>query len=76
MGVNAFHKSMLDLIPPDEYFGFDSLMHKMLENGVKVRIFPFHGLWLDIGRPDDYEQILKDFDTNRLAYLPDEADPQ
>jgi NDP-sugar pyrophosphorylase family protein len=76
MGVNAFHKSILDLIPADEYFGFDDLMHGMLENRFKIRIFPFDGLWLDIGRPDDYEQILKEFDNNRLAYLPDEIEPQ
>lgn len=70
MGVNAFHKSVIEFIPPQEPFGFDSLVHKLLANSVPIRIFPFCGVWFDIGRPDDYDQMLDHFRANRELYLP------
>jgi NDP-sugar pyrophosphorylase family protein len=71
MGVNAFQKSIVDLIPKNRFFGFDDLMLKLLEEKRDVRCFPFDGLWHDIGRPDDYELMLEDFKSNHEAYLPE-----
>ncbi len=73
MGVNALQKRVIDLIPKNQLFGFDSLLHRMLTDGVPIRAFRFRGLWLDIGRPDDYEKIVVEFEANRYAYLPEDA---
>jgi len=73
MGVNVFHRSVIDLIPKGTFFGFDSLMHKMLTNQTPIRSYPFKGRWLDIGRPDDYDKIYEEFQKSPSDYLPDGA---
>lgn len=55
MGVYVMNKRVVDLIP-EGVFGFDDLILKLLDLNEIVRIFPFDGYWLDIGRPDDYEK--------------------
>lgn len=71
MGIYVFNPSILDLIPSGRYYGFDNLMLDMLAAGRSVHVRPFDGLWLDIGRPEDYaianETILK----HRDRFLPD-----
>jgi len=73
MGVNVYHKSIVDFIPKNEFFGFDDLMYKMLETNINLRYYLFEGLWHDIGKLDDYEVMLQDFKNNPKAYLPQGA---
>lgn len=61
---------MLGLIPKGEFFGFDMLMLKMLASGIHIRPHRFEGLWLDIGRPDDYDKLVVQFAKDPGAYLP------
>ena len=63
MGVYCFKKEVLDLVPEDTPFGFDNLMYKMLETNDPVKLYPYSGYWLDIGRPDDYERAQVDIET-------------
>lgn len=72
MGVNAFNRSIIDLIPKEKTFGFDDLMRKMLEMKIEIFSYRFDGLWHDIGRVDDYEKMLQDFNANSKVYLPEE----
>jgi len=37
-----------------------------------VVAYPFEGLWLDIGRPDDYERAMAEFELHRAEFLPKE----
>ncbi len=60
MGIYVFNQAVLKYVPADTYFGFDDLMHKLLEAGEKVHIYEHKGYWLDIGRPEDYEQANED----------------
>lgn len=60
MGVYVMNRKVLDLVPYNTHFGFDNLMISMLEKNQPVRIFPYKGYWLDIGRPDDYEKANED----------------
>ncbi len=60
MGIYAFNKRVFDYVPENTYFGFDDLMHKLLDNGEKVKIFEHKGYWLDIGSPEDYEKANED----------------
>ena len=73
MGINALSRPIIDLIPKGEYFGFDNLMLKMLRDEIDVRSRRHDGLWHDIGRPDDYDRMLQDFQADPAAYLPEGA---
>ena len=70
MGVNAFRRDVMTLIPDDQYFGFDMLLDRLLADHCDVRSYAFEGRWLDIGRVDDYERMIDDFAQNPKLYLP------
>jgi len=70
MGVYAMNPEMLGHIPADLQFGFDDLMARVLERKLPVRVAQFEGLWLDIGRHEDYEEATRVFQENRHRFLP------
>lgn len=70
MGVYAFSPGMLAHIPDSGIFGFDDLMALCLARNISVRAEPFDGLWLDIGRPEDYSCAAKLFRQHRARLLP------
>ncbi len=67
MGVYVFSRSVLDFVPDGRFFGFDHLMYALLDKGQKVNAFVFDGYWMDIGRPEDYEQA--NLDVQRIPGL-------
>ncbi len=72
MGVYAVNRSLVERVPPNVKYGFDDLMRDMLARGEPVRVEPYGGYWLDIGRPDDYERAIDEFERYRKRLLPDE----
>jgi NDP-sugar pyrophosphorylase family protein len=64
MGIYVFSKSVLEIVPRDQPFGIDNLALRMLAERQAVNTFPFSGYWLDIGRPDDYDQANNDVANN------------
>lgn len=69
MGVYAVSRNVLDYIPRDTFFGFDDLMERLLKEKKKVDVSIFDGYWLDIGRPDDYQQAVDEFEQEKGRYL-------
>ncbi|MDF2569219.1 MAG: mobA-like transferase domain protein [Sporomusa sp.] len=69
MGVYAVSKEILEYIPYNEYFGFDNLMHKLINSGKSVTVDVFDGYWLDIGRPEDYAKATEDFEEKKGCFL-------
>ncbi|MBI5942781.1 MAG: NTP transferase domain-containing protein [Chloroflexi bacterium] len=69
MGVYVFEPSVLKYIPRDQYFDFPNLILRLIEAGEKVVGYPFGGYWQDLGRPDDYEQAILDFESMRSQFL-------
>lgn len=59
MGIYSVNRTVLDLIPENEFYGFDHLMYMLLKTKRNPRIFEYSGNWLDIGRPSDYERALE-----------------
>jgi NDP-mannose synthase len=55
MGVYCLRRRVLDDLAKGEAYGFDHLMIDGIKNGRVIRIHPFSGFWLDIGRPEDYQ---------------------
>jgi mannose-1-phosphate guanylyltransferase len=49
------------LIPKNVPYGFDDLMHAMLDQGLPVYMYHHKGLWLDIGREEDFRSAQKSF---------------
>lgn len=62
MGVYVFSRSILEMVPSGKAYGFDNLVLDMLATGKRINAFPFSGYWLDIGRPDDFEQANVDIE--------------
>ena len=71
MGIYVFEPKVLDYIPQNEYLDFPDLVIKMMKNGEKVSGFTFSGYWQDLGRPDDYEQAIQEFENMKDQFLPE-----
>lgn len=72
MGVYVVNRCLVERVPPDVKYGFDDLMRDMLARGEPVHVETYGGYWLDIGRPDDYERAIDEFEQYRRKLLPDE----
>ena len=70
MGIYIFNRSIVEYIPDDQYFGFDSLMYKMTEKEDRAFSYEFSGRWFDIGMHDDLIKASEEFINNRNIYLP------
>ena len=60
MGIYAANKNILEYIPHNEKYGFDDLMHDMINKKTLPLVIDHPGYWLDIGRPDDYAKACED----------------
>jgi NDP-sugar pyrophosphorylase family protein len=56
MGVYCMEPEVLDHIPSSVPFGFDDLVLCMLEQGIQVCTFRHSGMWMDIGRVEDFQK--------------------
>jgi NDP-sugar pyrophosphorylase family protein len=70
MGVYAVSRSILEFVPSDRKYGVDDLMNNLLQRGEPVRVDPYDGYWLDIGRPDDYVRAIEEFEQRKKDLLP------
>jgi NDP-mannose synthase len=71
MGIYLFEPKVLEYIPCSQYFDFPELVLKMLAEGERVIGYPFDGYWQDLGRQDDYEQAVQEFESLRQQILGD-----
>jgi mannose-1-phosphate guanylyltransferase len=55
MGIYCMEPEVLEYIPRGMPFGFDDLILCMLSRGLPAFTFPHSGLWLDIGRVEDFQ---------------------
>jgi len=69
MGVYVLERKILNMIPKNPPFGFDDLMYKLTERNDPVYSYPFDGYWLDIGRPDDYERAIVEFEEKKEMFM-------
>ena len=52
-GIYCLNKKVLKYIP-NKFFGFDDLVKKLLKKRIEINTYEHKGLWLDIGRQEDY----------------------
>jgi NDP-sugar pyrophosphorylase family protein len=73
MGIYIFEPRVLSYIPYNSYLDFPDLVLKLILAGERVVSYPYDGYWMDLGRVDDYEQAVKDFENLRPQILGDET---
>lgn len=56
MGIYCMEPDVLEYIPAGVPFGFDDLVFRMLEEEQPIGTFLHSGLWLDIGRVEDFQK--------------------
>jgi len=56
MGVYGMSRATIETYPPGLALGFDQLVLDLLAAGRRPASYDFDGFWLDIGRPDDYDE--------------------
>jgi NDP-sugar pyrophosphorylase family protein len=69
MGIYVFEPDVLGYIDYNQYLDFPDLVLRMIKAGERIRSYPFTGYWQDLGRPDDYEQAVQDFESLRGEIL-------
>jgi NDP-mannose synthase len=72
MGVYCFSPEVVQHIEPGVRLDFPDLILRLAGLGLMVRSWPSTAYWLDIGRHDDYELALDEFDRMRSRLLPPE----
>lgn len=71
MGVYGMSRKTLAPYPKGIPFGFDDLVLDLLERNEPPVSHEFNGYWLDIGRPDDYDEANQSFNEIKHLLLPD-----
>ena len=70
MGIYGLSRSTLENYPAGQALGFDELVLDLLKTDDQPRVDRFDGYWLDIGRPDDYDQANDEWPEWRDRLLP------
>jgi NDP-mannose synthase len=69
MGIYLFEPGVLEYIPCNEYLDFPDLVLRLIAADERVVGYPYDGYWQDLGRQDDYEQAVQDFESLRQQIL-------
>jgi len=54
-GIYVINPSFLEFIPSNQFFDMPDLINTALINNKKVRAFPVHEYWLDVGLPETFK---------------------
>jgi NDP-sugar pyrophosphorylase family protein len=73
MGIYTFHPRVLEHIEPGVRLDFPDLILRLIGAREHVRAFRPDAYWLDLGRHDDYERAMQEFESVRHRLLGDEA---
>lgn len=71
MGIYVFEPAVLRHLVHRERLDFPDLVKLLIASGEKVVSYPFSGYWLDMGRPDDYERAIDEFESRKHEFLRD-----
>lgn len=55
-GIYVLDPGALDVLIAGEHCDMPTLFSRVQESGARTIVYPMHEPWLDVGRPDDYEQ--------------------
>ena len=60
-GIYVFEPEIFDYIPSSAYCSLEEHVIPALADREKLYAYVYDGYWADIGAPEDYEQVWKDF---------------
>jgi NDP-sugar pyrophosphorylase family protein len=72
MGVYCFSPKAIEYVEPNVKLDFPDLILRLIDAGEVVRGWRSDDYWLDIGRHDDYEQAVEEYERVRDRLLPPE----
>ena len=72
MGVYCFSPRAVGHIDPGERLDFPDLILRLISAGEVVNAWRPEAYWLDVGRHEDYQQALEEFERMRPRLLPDD----
>lgn len=72
MGVYCFSPKAIEYVQPNVKLDFPDLILRLIDAGEVVRGWRSDDYWLDIGRHDDYEQAVEEYERVRDRLLPPE----
>ena len=70
MGIYVLEPIILKYVRKGLRLDFPDLIKALIRDGEKVVSYPFDGYWLDMGRPDDYERAVLEFEARKADFLP------
>jgi NDP-sugar pyrophosphorylase family protein len=70
MGIYVFKRDILKYINKNKYLNLPDLIKILIEKNEKINSYIFKGKWLDVGRPEDYEEAVEIFTRNHKLFLP------
>ena len=73
MGVYVMEPRALDLVEPGTYTDIPDLVLRLIEAGESVGSYLFDGYWLDIGRHEDYELAIRQYEELKPMLLNEET---
>lgn len=68
MGIYVYEPRVLQYIEKNRYLDFPDLVHKLLDAGERVVGYHSQDIWLDIGRQEDYQLAVKEFEDHREEF--------
>jgi NDP-sugar pyrophosphorylase family protein len=71
MGVYGMSRETLQPYPEGRKLGFDRLVLDLIDRRSPPATYHYDGFWLDIGRPDDYDEANRRFATLQGLLLPE-----
>ena len=73
MGIYVYDAQVLEHIVPGQYLDFPNLVLKLVAAGKKVSAYPNDATWLDLGRPEDFQEACRIFDARESEFVPRRA---
>jgi len=73
MGIYVFEPRVISYIGYRERLDFPDLVLRLIESGERVLSYPYEGFWMDLGRVEDYEQAIRDFEGLKAELLGDQV---
>jgi NDP-mannose synthase len=70
MGVYIAEPTVPDYVDPGKYLDVPDLVLRLLRNHEQVGAFLYEGYWLDIGRHEDYEKAILEYDQLKNQLFP------
>jgi NDP-sugar pyrophosphorylase family protein len=75
MGVYVLEPAALEHVEAGQRLDLPDLVRRLLDAGVQVGSYVYDGYWLDIGRHEDYEKAILEFEQVKPLLMDESTTP-